>query len=182
MGAENNPQRPAVPWAVIIVILALVVLGVAYAVFQPSFGPSRPQPTQTTCIQVPELTTDAERKPALDVAAKLERLKIDANLQAQFTEVSKTTFQTVPEKQMGLLLLLRAVDCYLQHADTPEKVETIKLLAPQLIATAREMWAASHGLKGTQPDRLSVKEIAILEKDPLGSQILAKFEKHGITQ
>ena len=158
---------------VVVCVSAVLIFGVFV------FWPGKPATPQ--CIQVPELTQEASRKPALDLAIKLENVKLDSELKANVEELSKTTFQTLPEKELALLLLLRAIDCYSHAAKTPAQQELIKPVLAELAATIRSMWASQHELKG-EADRLSLKELTILNKSRYAQDILSDLKKYGIDQ
>lgn len=161
-------------WSIIALLLVAIAVTVVVVIV---FWPRPPRPT--SCIQVPELTDSTKRTAALDLAVKLEGIPLDANLKPKFAELSETTFQTLTEKQAAFLLLLRAIDCLVNSADTIEKQALVKQLAPELITTARAMWATSHDLKGSG-DSLSPKERDLLESSSYGTEILSKLNKAGI--
>jgi hypothetical protein len=158
-----------------ILLLAIAIVLIAYFVYAP--GPPIPV---GPCLQIPELQKESIRKPALELAAKLEAIPLDSHFKSNFEEMSKTTFQTLSEKQAAFLLLLRAIDCYMKSADTPEKQEFIQAIVPDLIVTVRAIWASEHELKGGGAERLSVREIDILEGSQYGPAVMAELKSHGV--
>ena len=130
---------------------------------------------------MPELTQETQRKPALELALKLENVKLDSELKAHVEELSKTAFQTLPEKELALLLLLRAIDCYSRSAKSPQQQELIKPVLAELVATIRSMWSSQHDLKGDS-ERLSLKELTILKESRFAQEIFSDLEKYGISQ
>jgi hypothetical protein len=156
-----------------IVLIAIAIVSIAYFVYR------SPEPVEP-CLQIPEFQNESIRKSALELAAQLEAIPLDSHLKSNFEEMSKTTFQTLSEKQAAFLLLLRAIDCYMKSADTPEKQKFIQAIVPELIATVRAMWASEHELKGNDAERLSVREIDILEGSQYGPAVMAELESHGI--
>jgi len=140
-----------------------------------------PVPTPT-CIQVPVASNERERKPVADLSAKLEAVPIDASLKVSFEEKSKLVYATLTEKELAFWLLLAAIECYLQKADTPAKAELVKPMLPELVAIARDMWTSSHELKGAAGPKLSLKEVDLLKESPYGQPILEKLKKFGVSE
>lgn len=179
-----NPQPVAsrgMKTAVVICILVLLLcVGIAYLVFWPDTDNSETGgPGTTSCIQVPESNTAADRRAALDLATKLEGLPLDSDLKVNFERTSKTVYQELSEKNTALLLLLRAIECYFKIAETDEERMLAASISADLAATARGLWAAANDLRGTT-DRLSLKELALLEGSPHEREIKTLLNEYGI--
>jgi hypothetical protein len=173
-------------------LLCLVLLGIGWMVLRPRIDSPVPVspvpvspvavPSHPNCIQVPEASDEATRRAVADLAVKLEGLPIDSKLKASFQDKSAVVFQTLKDRELAFLVLLRTIHCLIDTADTPDKKELVKAALPELLAIAREMWASSHELKGASGDRLSLKEADILKQSPYKDAILNELKQRGITE
>jgi hypothetical protein len=167
---------------IVIVLIVMWVIPPGPVVEKPKQQQPPPDTRKASCIQVQEVSNEDERKSVADLSAKLELVKLDASLKADFEQKSKVVFATLTEKEIAFLLLLRAIDCYLEKADTPEKKDLVTKILPELLAIARDMWASSRDLKGAAGARLSLKERDLLEQSAYGKSILGELKKRGVTE
>lgn len=185
MTNENSEANSKTTTAIVTIVGVVLLVGVCYIAWL-VLGPKEIQttpvdnpPTSTSCIQLPEVTTETTRNAALEIGAELEKLKLDGDLKAEFANTAKTVYAKLDDKQVALLLLLRAIECYVKFADTPEKKELVEGVVNDLAKTARSMWASSHDLRGDS-EELSFKELAILDEDPLGGTLRETLKTYGI--
>lgn len=159
-------------------LLCAAVVVVVVVVFLNPPKPPTP-PTLPTCIEVPQKLTETTRKPAVEFALELETLKLDSGLKQSYEEKCVTAFQKLSEKDLALLILMRAIECYLEKADTKEKQELVKLILPDLVAAVRAAFASAHGLKGAS-GRLTLQEREIIDKSQYRDMILDQLSKRSI--
>jgi len=167
--AEEETRRNA--WYIIAGGLAVAL--VLLVLFRPHNG------NPVHCIEAPKVSDQSSQKVLDDHALKLEKLHGSGDLKRNFEEQSKVLYAALSEKETALLLLLRAIECYIKMADTPEKRDLVKQIAPELVQIARAMWAAEHGMRGDAKS-LSVREKDLLKSSRYADELLSSLHKFGV--
>lgn len=126
-----------------------------------------------SCIQPPASSVVGEDKVAVEVAAKLAELPIDASLKTEFSKLLKAEFGALSDRNASLLLFLRAIECYLKLGIVGEEI------ARDLAKMVREEWSAQVGFRG-KDGPLTPLEKAFIQKSSESSEILDLLGHFGV--
>ena len=130
--------------------------------------------TTPLCIQVPPTLSTNEKKIGADIAAKLEQLKVDGSLKANYERAARSEWGKLSDANAELFIFLQAIDCYLQRP-TPISQE----MARELMNIVRARWGASQNIAGTTPN-LSRLEKSKLSETIAGQESLKLYRKFGL--
>ncbi|MBX3360137.1 MAG: hypothetical protein KF912_02655 [Phycisphaeraceae bacterium] len=132
------------------------------------------EPTVTSCPQPPVTGVSSEDKAGYNLAAKLEQVGVGGEVKAEFERVVKADFATLSDRNVSLLLFLRAIDCYLGRGAVGEEI------AREMAAMVRQEWAAQSGFRGTDGP-LTPLEVAAINRSPqYGRDILEKLNRFAV--
>lgn len=128
---------------------------------------------KTSCVKPPVVETKSDVKAAGDIAAKLEALKVDASLKAEFAQLIESQFAHLSDANAALLLFLSALDCYLQRG-APE------FLLKEMTGIVRARFAAAQGLLGAPSDSLTPLERNVISKSRNAPLIFMRLREFGV--
>lgn len=166
-------KKPATVAVVGLILLAAIGVG-GWLVFRDGNEAS-----SESCIQLPEVTSERIRTAALELGADFEKIEIDSKLKSNFQQQATTTFAALESKEVSLLLLLRALECYVRIADTPDKKELASEVSKELVPIIRSLWSEEYELRGDGLE-LSIKEKDLIRASELGDALFAELAKYGI--
>ncbi|MEO1129981.1 MAG: hypothetical protein AAFX05_09815 [Planctomycetota bacterium] len=125
-------------------------------------------------IDPPQSTSDRDTGTAIKLAAELEQLPAEGELTLDFKNTSKVAFQELDDKNAALLLLLRAIKCYLEEGEVGQDI------ARSLAEEAKEEFAGAIGMRGGDGATISRAERRYIQQSDLSGEILDTFEALGI--
>lgn len=99
--------------------------------------------TLEACIQPPAEYVKGEDKVANEITAKLAKLDVEATAKSEFGSTLQANFSKLSDRNVSLLLFLRAIDCYLEQGVVGEE------LARDFARMVREEWSEQAGFRGT---------------------------------
>jgi hypothetical protein len=125
-------------------------------------------------IDPPESTSDRDTGTAIKLAAELQQLPASGELSLEFKNTSKVAFQDLDDKNAALLLLLRAIKCYLEEGEVGQAI------AQSLAEEAKDEFASAIGMRGGDGATISRAERRYIQQSDLSGEILDTFEDLGI--
>ena len=125
------------------------------------------------CVEPPLLKQESDKSVAIDIAAKLDKLPLTADLKTEFKDTLNQEFNKLSDKNASLLMFLQAIDCYLKAGKAGED------LARQLFTLVRDWWAAIHDFRGLD-NRISPAERAAIDESSFADQIYKYYKQFGV--
>lgn len=128
---------------------------------------------KATCITPPLTHSESDRKAAIEISGKLEKIPISGTLKLDFEKTLKSDFDKLSDTNAALLLFLNAIDCYLQRGKVGHEI------AKEMAAIVRSKYAAAAGLQGTDAV-LTPIERSLIQKSTEADKILGRLRQFGI--
>lgn len=131
-------------------------------------------PTLESCIQPPATAVTGEDAIIGKIAVDLvEKVVVDGSAEANFKSIVKADFSKLSDRNISLLLFLRAISCYLDQGLVGEEI------ARQMAQFVREEWSAQAGFRG-KDGPLTPLELRYIEQSPDSEEIVSKLKGLGI--
>lgn len=139
---------------------------------------------KNSCISQPFSHVTSDRQLILDLAGKLDKLKVASGPEAKFTvdykKVVDESYQELSESGTALFLCLQAIDCYLlRAAKYPELLPVIEDLIPDLTNICRSGHGAKEGISGMSK-MLDDNERDAIDKSIYAPLIYARYRQFGV--
>lgn len=137
-------------------------------------------PTLASCIQPPVTGVKTQDEASREIAAKLANVKLDANAKASFKHVLDAEFSTLSDRNVSLLLFLRAIDCYSKQPRVDPAVPSVgEDIARDLASMVRQEWATQTGFRGVDGP-ITPLERAFISKSAFSSEIMDHLTRRGL--
>ena len=157
-----------------LVPLTVVFIVLTYGLTACKNGHDATITTTTLCIQVPPTLSTNDKKMGVEIAAKLEQLKVDGSLKANYERTARSEWGKLSDANAELFIFLQAVDCYMAR-----KTPISDAMARELIAIVRERWGSAKGIAGSTA-KISRLEKSKLKETPEGQKSLELYQKLGM--
>lgn len=128
------------------------------------------------CVVPPISTSKSDINQAMKLAAKLEKLNIDVNLEESFKKIAETGYHDISEKNTTLLILINGANCLAKRPGVGQE------MAKKLIDAAYSLALGKLGVAGGAFDRTisPTQAQAILTKGGSGAtQVLEELQNAG---